>query len=396
MKTELKKICEREQCTGCMACYNSCPQKAIALQEQDGFFYPNIIEETCISCGICAKVCPVLHPVSKKRPIDDTAYAVFHKEKEIRDTSSSGGVFYSLAKSIIEKGGTVYGAAWTEKVSVKHIRIDRKEEISLLQGSKYVQSDVGEIYKFVKADLEQGVKVLFSGVPCQAAGLRRYLAKEYDNLYICEVLCHGSASLVAFREHIKYIGRKYDSEVINVNFRAKTEEKCQNITFGFQNGTEHTFRNPLEDWFYNGFQNGTLLRDSCYQCRYTGTDSRSADITLADFWGLQKNSMKFPDGLTYPSLVFVNSSKGRSLFQENRGDWEVVKRPMEEAVWGNLSLRRSVPKNKWKKKFLENYQKYGYERAGELCLISHPNWKERLKGILGERLTGFLIKVLRR
>lgn len=392
----MKKLCESEQCTGCLACYSSCSQKAIVLQEQNGFFYPKIIEEKCISCGICSKVCPELYPVSKKKPIDDIAYAIFHKEKKIRNSSSSGGVFYSLAKSVIEKGGAVYGAAWTEKLLVKHIRIHEEKEISLLQGSKYVQSDMRTIYSSVSADLKQGIKVLFSGVPCQIAGLRRYLGKEYDNLYTCEVLCHGSTSPVVFEEHIKYIGRKYGADVTSVNFRYKTEERCQNITFGFQNGIEHTFRNPLEDWFYNGFQNGTLLRDSCYQCRYIGVDSRSADITLADFWGLEKNCMKFPDELTYPSLVFVNSDKGQSLFQENKEDWEIAKRPVKEAVWGNLSLRRPIPKNKWKKRFIENYQKYGYERAGEMCLISHLNWKERLKRILGEKVTVFLIKVLRR
>lgn len=391
----MKQICNLRECTGCMACFNSCPQKAVEMQELNGFFYPKINSAVCINCGICQKVCPVHNHVSKKKPLDNTAYAVFHRDKQIRDSSSSGGVFYSLAKTVIETGGAVYGAAWTKDLSVKHIRIDSVEDISLLQGSKYVQSHIGDVYDYVKRDLKEKKPVLFSGVPCQIAGLQTYLQKEYDSLYTCEVLCHGNASPVVFREHKKYMGQKYSSKVVKIDFRYKTEEKCQNIAFEFQNGTKVILREPLEDWYYNGFLSGILLRESCYQCRYVGIE-RTADITLADFWGLKEGSMKFPDHMTYPSLVFVNNRRGQELLEKNRKNWEIMKRPLEEAVWGNLSLRRPIPKNKWRKKFFEEYQKYGYERAGKVCLIPHSDLKDKIKRIIGKKAATFLIKVLKR
>lgn len=395
MRIVLKQICDLKQCTGCMVCYDSCPRKAIEQQEREGFFYPVINEQICIGCGLCADVCPTYHAVSEKRPLADTAYAVFHKDKQVRDNSSSGGVFYSLAKSILAEGGVVYGAAWTKEVAVKHIRIDSAEDISLLQGSKYVQSDMRDMYNTVRADLQTGKKVLFSGVPCQIAGLQSYLQIKYDNLYTCEVLCHGNGSPVIFEEHRKYISRTCGSEVVKVDFRHKTEKRCQNLAIGFQNGTSVLINNPMEDWYYYGFLTGIVLRPSCYQCQYVGTE-RMADITLADFWGLKEGSMKFPDHITYPSLVFVNSRKGQTLFQKNIENWEIVRRSVEEAVWGNLSLRRALPEHKWRKKFFKEYHEYGYERAGEKCLIPHFDWKDRIKKMIGKKATAFLVKVLKR
>lgn len=392
---KLKNICDEKMCTGCMACYNVCPKDAIEIKIENGFYYPHIDENKCVDCELCLKTCPECSIVEKKSPSNNIAYAIINKNKNIRDSSSSGGVFFSLAESVLLEHGVVYGAAWTEKLEVHHIRIDKLEDISLLQGSKYVQSYIGSLYSKVKRDLEDGIVVLFSGVPCQISGLKSYLKKDYKTLYTCEVLCHGGSSPVIFAEHIKYVEKKHKSEVTNISFRYKTEEKCQNVEYRFKNGTEIILRNPLEDWYYNGFQDGTLLRDSCYQCKYIGIE-RCADITLADFWGLKEETITYPDKLTYPSLVFVNSNKGMSLFDKNKEKWIISERPMEEAVWGNLSLRRSVPENKWKKRFFNEYQKYGYEKAAKNCLVQHYSIKDIIKKVIGVKATEFLIKVLKR
>lgn len=391
----MEEICNKKKCTGCMACFNCCPKKAISMEPKNGFYFPKIDEEKCINCGICKQKCPALNKVEKNFPQNNIAYAIINKNKEIRDTSSSGGVFYNIAKVIIEQKGVVYGAAWDSNLNVKHTRIETVDEIKKLQGSKYVQSDINFSYNNVKEDLKLGKKVLFSGVPCQIAGLITFLGKKYDNLYTCEVLCHGNASPIIFDEHKKYIEKINNSKLKEINFRYKTKEKCQNIEYKFDNNTNKINKDPMKDYYYNGFQSGILLRDSCYKCDYVGIQ-RCADITLADFWGIKKDSIELEDNLCYPSLVFVNTERGKELFEMNKETWNIVERPIEEAVWGNLSLRRPVPVNKYKKKFFTEYPITGYEEAAKKFLIEHKGIKERIKKIIGKDATAFLIKVLKR
>ena len=388
-------ICDIRECTGCMACFNICAKNAINLNLKEGFLYPVVNHDKCISCGKCKSVCPSVQSVNKSRPIDNIAYAAINKKKDIRDSSSSGGIFYTLAKNILENEGIVYGAAWSDDLRVTHIRVDKIEYLSLLQGSKYVQSDIGRIYCSVKNDLELDRSVLFSGVPCQIAGLKIFLGKEYQNLTTCEVLCHGAASPEIFNKHIEYINKKFNSRVKSVNFRFKTEQKCQNIKYRLQNEEDILLEEPMEDFYYYGFQSGILLRESCFNCKYVGLQ-RCADITLADFWGLEKEALTLPDNLSYPSLIFVNSEKGRNILKKNEKQWLISKRTIDEAIWGNLSLRRAVPFNKRKKYFFKNYYKYGYEKAANKYLKIHYNVKDIIKKILGKRATSVLIKVLKR
>ena len=391
----MQQICEKEKCTGCLSCYNSCPRKAIDVICEEGFYYPVIDKSKCIECGLCKKSCPVENKVKKNKPFNDTAYAVINNDKEIRDISSSGGVFYNLAKSIIEYGGIVFGAVWNNNLEVEHIGIESVNEIYKMQGSKYTQSDLKKTYVSAREELEKGRKVLYSGVPCQIAGLKAFLSKDYENLYTCEVLCHGNASPIIFKEHINYIGKTNKSKVEKVNFRYKTKVKCQNIEYKFSSGEKLIIDHPEKDFYYNGFQGGALLRESCYQCDYIGVD-RCADITLADFWGVNKDAIILQDDTTYPSLVFINTIKGKELFENNKKNWSIYMRPMEEAIWGNLSLRRSTPKSRWKEKFFKIYRKNGYEKAAKKCLIEHKDFKYFIKKMIGGNATAFLIKVLKR
>lgn len=392
---ETNRICNLEECTGCLACFNVCPKEAIYIEEENAFYYPKINREVCINCGLCKKICPSNNKVEKTFPIDKVAYAILNKNKEIRDTSSSGGVFYDLAKTIISSNGSVYGAAWNDELNVKHIRIDSIEKIKLLQGSKYVQSDINNSYTRAKKDLDEGKKVLFSGVPCQIAGLISFLEKDYDNLYTCEVLCHGNASPIIFNDHKEYIEKKYNSKIKNINFRFKTKEKCQNIEYKLSDGQKILLTEPINDYFYCGFQNGTLLRSSCFNCNYIGI-KRCADITLADFWGLKNDAIKKEDNLSYPSLVFVNTEKGYNLFNENKRKWIIVERPIEEAIYGNLSLRRAIPMDRWRSIFFKEYKQYGYEISAKKNLIVHNNIKEIIKKILGKNFTRLILKVMKR
>ena len=389
------QLCEEKKCTGCMACFNVCKHDAISVKEKHGFLYPIIDKEKCVNCGLCSKVCPELQKVDRKEPMNKIAYAVFNLDKQQRDASSSGGVFITLARYIINMGGVIYGAAYDANLSVNHIRISKLEDIHFLQGSKYVQSNIGSTYRLVENDLNAGLFVLFSGVSCQIAGLRKYLRKGYEKLYMVEVLCHGGASPVAFRNHLLYISKQNHSKVTDVNFRYKTEERCQNLKYVFANGKSLILSQPLDDIYYKGFLGGVLLRNSCFQCSHVGIN-RCGDILIADFWGVDRDKIVYPDKMTYVSLVLVFTDKGADIFKACHSFWSVVERPLAEAVNGNLALKRCIPYSKWNSRFFDELDSLGYEKAAEHCLSSHFNIKEALKGLLGPTITKIVLRLLRR
>ncbi len=388
------KLCDKKNCTGCMACYNICPKKAINIKEYNGFYYPEIDEDKCINCGMCTKTCPALNAIEKNKPLDDKCFAILNKDKKIRNTSSSGGVFYELAKAIIDNNGVIYGASWNSSLVVNHIKVDNIANLKLLQGSKYVQSNINDIYKFVKKDLDEKKNVLFSGVPCQISGLKLFLKNDYSNLYTVEVLCHGSPSPIVFEEHKKYIENKFNDKLTGINFRFKTEKKCQNIEYTFNN-KKIVIEKPLDDYFYLGFQDGTLDRDCCFNCKYIGIE-RCSDITLADFWGLKDNNFECKDNLSYPSLVFVNTSKGKKLLDSVTNKFVVKERTLQEAIEGNLSLRRPLPYSKSKNLFLSKYKVIGYEQSAKKYLIMKKDYKYYVKKILGKRISRLLMRVMKR
>ena len=394
---EMYNVCETSKCTGCSACLSVCPVKAIDLKNHNGFDYPVIDENLCINCKKCVLVCPVKNPVDKTTIVNDKVIAAFNKSKVVRDSSSSGGIFYNIALDIINQGGIVYGVAWCNNLA-KHIRVETNEEIELLKGSKYLQSDIKDIFPQVENDLKNGKVVLFSGVPCQIAGLSNYIKLDLrKNLYLCEVLCHGAASPGVFEEHIKFLENENKSKITSINFRYKTEERCQNLEYKFQSGTVVLFRNPLEDLFYKGFQNGTLLRESCLDCQYIGKD-RCADITLGDFWGYKytEAGISRPDEMAYPSLILMNSEKGIQLWKRVGKFFLSEERSFEEAYWGNLCFRRSLPYNKYRDRFFECFEKEGYVSARKKYLAKQYFFKDFIKIILGENITSKIIRVLKR
>lgn len=188
------EINTKENCCGCYACYNVCPKQCITMKtDNEGFWYPDIDKDKCVNCNLCEKVCPIVNPVQRNESLK-LSYAVQNKDDAVRLSSSSGGMFHLLAESIIKQDGVVYGAGFDKDFSVKHIRINKIEEIQLLQGSKYLQSDIGNIYKQVKKDLKENKQVLFTGTPCQVEGLKSFLGREENNLLTMDFICHGVPS----------------------------------------------------------------------------------------------------------------------------------------------------------------------------------------------------------
>lgn len=314
----MELIRDKSECCGCTACEKACPTNAITMVEDNkGFLYPEIDFSTCIECGLCKKICTFSY-ANYDYKIDNTSnvYAVKNKDELIRRTSSSGGVFVAISDYILENNGVVYGAKFDEKLNVIHSRANTKDERDKFKGSKYVQSNLNDIFCKVKEDLKLGIKVLFTGTPCQIAGLKSYLGKNLnlDNLYLCDIVCHGVPGAKIFNEYKKFMSNIYKSDIESINFRSKTiPGEVQDIKIKFKNGKEFNDI-AVNDVFYRLFLDDIILRPSCYNCRFASID-RESDITLADYWGIEKSIPTFEDKKGV-SLVLVNSEKGKKIFSE--------------------------------------------------------------------------------
>lgn len=360
---------EMDKCSGCGLCETVCPAQAIKMEyDKSGFIYPVIQKEKCIDCGLCERKC-VVKTVSVEYP--RTCYAGVHLDEKIRAKSSSGGMFAALAEYTLEQGGVVFGAAVVPKgkiVTVKHIMIKNKEELKKLQGSKYVQSDIRECYTNVKQQLAEGKKVLFSGTPCQVAAMKNYLGKEYDDLLLVDLICHGTPSTLHWEKSLEEKIQK-DEKVSAVSFRGKEGYMQGEIEFKTEadriRKENYSFRN---DSYYSMFLNADSYREGCYQCQYARPE-RDGDITIGDFWGFEKAydraqiekdaKISLEEG---NSLIAVNTEKGLSICNKLNGEkmW-LYAADYEEAVKYNPQLSQSSKKGKNRTTFLTLYKVGGWE-----------------------------------
>lgn len=332
----IDKLNKKDKCTGCTACYNSCPYGAIDMASNDeGFFEPKINYNKCKYCGICYNVCPELNLDIKKLP-KQVSYAAYIKDNNILN-SSSGGIFYIIAEKILKNNGVVYGCAWNINMEASHIRIAAINEINRLQGSKYVQSKLNEIFKEVEHDLFNNRVVLFSGTPCQISGLKTFLNKEYNNLYTIDLVCHGVPSPLLFKIYKEWLERKHSSKLVDYNFRDKINNDWGvNARMIFDNKV--IYRRAKLDPYFKAFTNGLTYRRCCYTCNYANKN-RISDITLADYWGIEKNHETFfnPKGV---SLLIINSVKGESLLDLIHKDINFIETDLRLALKYNLNLNR--------------------------------------------------------
>ena len=321
---------EKNECCGCSACSNICPKNAITMAaDEKGFAYPKISADRCIECGLCKKVCTITnHHTSEIQT--QHAYAIKHKDDKIRKASSSGGAFYEIALKVINDGGMVYGAAYDENFVVKHIGVSDKSGLERIMKSKYVQSNMGNTFSEIKNDLENNIPVLFSGTGCQVQALRNFLGKEYDNLLCVDIVCHGVPSPKLFADYLKFMEKKYKSKITSVNFRGKAiKGQVQDMLITFENGKVYS-KLAVIDSYYSFFLKNFSLRDSCYQCPFSNTN-RIGDITLADYWGIEKQFSEFQDykGI---SLLITNNLKGEKHLKNIDSYFVSTETPMELAA----------------------------------------------------------------
>lgn len=325
------EITDKKQCCGCSACVQVCPTKSLSLVEDEmGFLYPSITKGTCVECGLCEKVCPVINKWETKAPIE--IFACKNKNYEQRYKSSSGGVFVLLAEQIIKKNGVVFGAIFDTDWSVVHSYTENMGDLVSFQGSKYVQSRMENMFVLSKRLLEQGRPVLFSGTPCQISGLKHYLSNDYENLLTVEILCHGVPSPRIWRDYLDWIRRsevnrssqKEVPSIDYISFRDK-HDGWNNYSFFLRFSANYlqnssasqkigkvVRENHEDNLFMKGFLNNLYVRPICFHCPAKGNRSK-ADISLGDFWSVNKYCAKFNDDKG-TSLVYINSDKGLSAF----------------------------------------------------------------------------------
>ena len=365
------KITNKEDCCGCAACEQSCPKHCISLIEDvEGFWYPQLDVTTCIECGLCKKVCPMLNNKEEKLPI--RALVAYNESEEIRLASSSGGIFTLCAKKVINAGGVVFGAVFDEHFGVRHDYVETIKELSLFQGSKYVQSRIEDNYYKVKQFLNEKRLVLFSGTPCQIKGLKNYLQKDYSNLFTIDFICHGVPSPTVWQYYLKQTSETLINHFANptiksINFRDKSNGWRNyhfTISFKLLNNEIMNLSSPFyKNTYMNLFLNDIILRPSCYACKFKGGRSNS-DLTIADCWGIKQLASEMDDDKGI-SLVMINTNTGNNLMQEI----ETIKKKeinIIDAVSSNLSWRnvahyhelRRLFFNKYKKKNLSSYTQY--------------------------------------
>ena len=375
------KIKDKKMCCGCHACYSICPKKAIQMEEDEfGFLYPNINKDICVDCGLCEKVCPILHKNNIKT--FSKAYACINKNEKIRLQSSSGGIFSLLADKIINDGGVVFGAAFDKKFYLRHTYVSNKEDIYIFRTSKYIQSDIGDSFCKAKEILNKGKKVLFTGTPCQIEGLLCYLGKEYDNLYTQDIICHGVPSPLVWRKYLDY-RRKKDKKVPNdVKFRNKDNGwKKYNLKFTYDDKIYK--KNQSEDLYMRSFLNNLSLRDSCYECNFKKYD-RLSDITLGDFWGIENIDSNFDDNKG-TSLVIIHSNKGEELINSIKENILIKSIDLNEAIKYNASYIKSTKKDEKRRDFFRELDNVRFDKLiDKYCVKTNllKKFLRRLKTIL--------------
>lgn len=363
MEKSIINVCGGD-CTGCGACYNACPFGAIKMEyDSEGFLFPSVDSGKCVDCGRCLSACPVASPVYKNNA-EPKCYAMW-AEDDIRKKSSSGGAFTVLAEAVLSEGGAVCGAVLeSDNVTVVHKFIESREKLSLLQGSKYVQSNSLNTFAEAEKYLKSGRCVLYSGCPCQIAGLNKYLGHEYDNLVTIDLLCHGVPSSKVLK---KYISEKeaQHGKISNLKFRTKELAKggwSKSVCVAFDTSEGRIVEERKDSDFLNAFLTGLSVRGGCGSCRFAKLP-RQGDITLGDFWGIAKHASELDDDFG-TSAVLINSERGRRMLDSISESCKRLEEvPIEWAVDGNKNIAAPPWVNPRNKRYYDILDKYNLAKA---------------------------------
>lgn len=323
-------ICEREKCLSCLACVDACSVCAINVDFDYRYgLFPTINKEKCINCGKCKKVCPVINCQTKMQA--EYSIAAYTKNKDDQKTCASGGIATAFARKVIARNGIVFGASVVDGIP-KMISVDTMDDIEKLKGSKYVFCNPMGIYSAVDKQLKKGRECLFIGTPCQIAALRQYLGKEYDNLTTIDLICHGTPPYELLKEH--FVNQKLDiGRIKSFSFRGKYDFY---LTVYAENEEILYQKVQYVDRYFTAFMRGIMFREVCYECKFAESH-RVGDITIGDYWGIDKGAMENYKGKI--SLILLNTSKGKNFFKSSNQDVKYEIRDISEAISGNDQLR---------------------------------------------------------
>lgn len=389
---------DKKDCCGCAACLNICPGGAIAMKPDEyGFMYPAVDDDKCIGCGLCDKAC---NYKNRKEPLTlGETYAAMAVDKKLLKKSASGGIFAAVAENILKDGGIVYGCEMSYdngKLSTRHTKVESVKELYKLQGSKYLQSNIGKTFRDVKESVKTGKKVLFSGTPCQVAGLNGFFKNNLpENLFTIDIICHGVGSEELFLSYIEDLEKKKSGKVKEFFFRDKTlgYGLVSRISLEKNSGEKKDIIIPYQfNSFYWLFLKSEIYRENCYSCPYAGKN-RPADITIGDYWGIGKEHPELfkSDGGSWDetegiSCIIINNDKGKEFFETAFGNIDTHKSEFEKAAKWNRQLNAPSKCTELRGRVLKSYARSGYKGVKKVYYKAR-GWKYPLK-VLMKRIKG--------
>lgn len=362
-------------CCGCTSCSNICPQKCIEIkQDENGFWSAYYDEDKCINCDLCKKNCPMIKKIGNK---SFKVYAAASDDVEIYSNSSSGGVFSHIARVVLGRKGIVYGCGYDNQLVPTHLAVVDYSDIEKLRRSKYVQSRIGETYKKIRENLNDGIEVLFAGTPCQVAGLKIFLGKQYEKLTTIDLICHGTPSSKMFASNVAWVSDRYGSKLLRYEFRLKTERskkiKSYSCYYKFDTGREIVIP-YYKDPFFNEFYDTTSLNECCYSCPYA-SEERPGDITIGDFeWGKKYHPELNDFGEI--SCVLVNTEKGETILDNVVFGLRLIETTMERIEEKNLNLIRPTIRPKYRDSIYKEITEKGYSKWAKEYFYSLRYWKK--------------------
>lgn len=368
------QITDKSKCCGCWACQNICPQQCIEMQpDNEGFFYPIVNKESCIECGLCEKVCPNLK--EKLKDITPKNYIIQNKNEQLLRKSTSGGFFSAIAEYVIKNHGVVFGASFDNNMKLRHCYSTTLENCHQFRGSKYVQSQIENNFKKAKEFLTQGKLVVFSGTPCQIAGLKSFLRKEYENLITVDLVCRGVPSPLLLKKYLDYHSKEKGSRVISYLSRDKY--------YGYSYSTASILFDDPNKSYHKGMESDAMLRlyfknicsrPSCYQCHYK-TIHRVSDFTIFDCWDAQATSKDFSNkGATN---VFIHTEKGKEIFEKIKKHFIYRTEKIHKIIQRDgIMIKNTVPLNPQRNKFFEDLNILPFDQLTNKYL--HDSYIKRL------------------
>ena len=368
------KLVEPNRCTGCGACVESCPRQAIGLvEDSEGFMMPEINTTDCVECGLCNTVCPVMNFPDSRIPLN--SYAAQNRDEQVLEDSTSGGIFTAIAKEIFRRNGVVYGCVFDREYNAVIIKAEKMEDIVPMRGSKYTWSWAGDVFHEIKTRLKNGGTVLFTGLPCQIAGLKNYLRKDYPTLFLAGCFCGGTPSPLVLKEYVKSISTPESIDQLQLKFRDKRQGGVGvHVTYTNKHG-KRVHQTLVQNSYYYGFFSKVFNRRSCYKCLFRYRN-RVEDITVGDYWGVENYHREF-DAAAGVSALLVNTEKGEELINSVRDEIKICETRIEDiAHYNNLTLgdtKREFAYAEFRDAFFMTLKKHGWKKAEIKYLIFNKN-----------------------